>query len=112
MLEILPRIPDRDFYKITQSPPEQYSISKIKIKETGQEIKPLNEYENAIIAFDDILGSSSSRYIDRFFIRGRRNELHFYYLSQSYFDSPKRTIRISSNKIILFNQFLKDIENL
>ena len=112
MLKILSRIPYRDIYIITKSPPEEYSNSKIKIKEISDEIKPLNEYENSIIVFDDILGSSNSRFIDQFFIRGRHNNLDIYYLSQSYFDLPKRTIRNNSNKIILFNQTLKDIEHI
>ena len=72
----------------------------------------LNEYENCVIVFDDILGSSNSKYIDQYFIRDRHNNLDIYYLSQSYFDLPKRTIRNNSNKIILFNQTLKDIENI
>ena len=67
MLKILSRISDRDIYIITKSPPDQYSNSKIKIKEIGDEIKPVNEYENGIIVFDDILGSSKSRFIDQFF---------------------------------------------
>ena len=112
MLKILSRISDRDIYIITKSPPEQYTNSKIKIREISDEIKPLNEYENGIIVFDDILGSSNSRFIDQFFIRGRHNNLDIYYLSQSYFDLPKRTIRNNSNKIILFNQTLKDIEHI
>ena len=112
MLKILSRLPDQDIYIITKSPPKQYTKSKIKIKEIGDEIKPLNEYENGIIVFDDILGSSNSRFIDQFFIRGRHNNLDIYYLSQSYFDLPKRTIRNNSNKIILFNQMLKDIEHI
>ena len=112
MLKILSRISDRDIYIITKSPPEQYTNSKIKIKEISDVIKPLNEYENGIIVFDDILGSSNSRFIDQFFIRGRHNNLDIYYLSQSYFDLPKRTIRNNSNKIILFNQTLKDIEHI
>ena len=112
MLKILSRTSDRDIYIITKSTPEQYSNSKIKIKEISDEIKPLNEYENGIIVFDDILGSSNSRFIDQFFMRGRHNNLDIYYLSQSYFDLPKRTIRNSSNKIILFNQTLKDIEHI
>ena len=112
MLKILSRMSDRDIYIITKSPPEQYSNSKIKIKEINDEIKPLNEYENGIIVFDDILGSSNSRFIDQFFIRGRHNNLDIYYLSQSYFDLPKRTIRNNSTKIILFNQTLKDIEHI
>ena len=112
MLKILSRIPNRDIYIITKSPPEQYTNSKIKIKEISDEIKPLNEYENGIIVFDDILGSSNSRFIDQYFIRGRHNNLDIYYLSQSYFDLPKRTIRNNKNKKILFNQTLKDIEHI
>ena len=112
MLKILSRMMDRDIYIVTKSPPEQYTNSKIKIKEINDEIKPLNEYENGIIVFDDILGSSNSRFIDQFFIRGRHNNLDIYYLSQSYFDLPKRSIRNNSNKIIQFNQTLKDIEHI
>ena len=70
MLKILSRISDRDIYIITKSPLEQYTKSKIKIKEINDEIKPLNEYENGIIVFDDILGSSNSRFIDQFFLEG------------------------------------------
>ena len=110
MLTILSRLPDRDIYIITKSPPDQYSNSKIKIQEIGEETKPLNECENAIIVFDDILGSSNSKFTDQFFIGGRHNILNIYYLSQSYFDLPKTTIRKNSNKVILFNQTLKDIK--
>ena len=112
MLKTLSRTPNRDIYIITKSPPEQYTNSKIKIKEISDEIKPLNEYENGIKVSDDILGSSNSRFIDQFFIRGRHNKLDIYYLSQSFFDLPKRTLRKNSNKIILFNQTLKDIEHI
>ena len=112
MLKILSRMIDRDIYIITTSPPQQYTNSKIKINEISVENKPLNEYENGIIVFDDILGSSSSSFIDQFFIRGRHNKLDIYHLSQSYFDLPKRTIRKNSNKTILFNQTLKDIEHI
>ena len=111
MLKILSRIPNGDIYVITKTPPEQYYNSKIKIKEFSEEIKPQSEYENAIIVFDDILGSSNSRYKDQFLIRGRHNNLDIYFVSQSYFDLPKRTIGNNSNKTILFNQTIKDIEN-
>ena len=66
MLKILSRIPDRDIHIINKSPPEQYSNSKIKIKEKIDEVKPANEYKNALIVFDELLGSSSSRLIDQF----------------------------------------------
>ena len=75
MLKISSRIPYRDIYIITKSPAEHYSNSKIKIKELSDELKPLSEYENAIIVFDDILGSSNSKLVDQYFIRGRHNDL-------------------------------------
>ena len=112
MFKTLSRIPDREIYKITKSPPEQYTNSKIKIKKIGDEIKPLNEYENGIIVFDNFLSLSNSRFKDQFFIRGRHKNLDIYYLSQSYIDLPKRTMRNISNKIILSNQTLKDIEHI
>ena len=65
MLKTLSQIRDRDIYILTKSPPEQYSNAKIKIKEISDEIKPLNEYENAIIVFKDILGSLNSRLVDQ-----------------------------------------------
>ena len=77
-LKIISRISDRDIYIITKSPPEQYTNYKIKIKEISDEIKPLNEYENGVIVFDDVLGSSNSRFIDQCFIRGRHNNLDIY----------------------------------
>ena len=54
MFETLSRMRDRDFYIITKLPLEQYSNSKIKIKEITDEITHLNEYENAFIVFDDL----------------------------------------------------------
>ena len=86
MLKILSRVINRYIYKITKSPPEQYSNSKIKSKEISDEIKPLIEYENGIIVFDDILVSPNTRFIEQFFIRGRHNILDIYFLSQSFFD--------------------------
>ena len=77
MLKHLLRTPDRDIYKMTKSPPEQYSNSRIRLEEIGDEIKPVNEYKNGIIVFDDILGLSNSRFIGQFFIRGRHNNLDF-----------------------------------
>ena len=110
MLKSFSRRPNRDIYIITKSSREKYSNSKIKIKEIGEDMKPLNENENAIIAFDDILGSPNSRYIDQFFMRGRHHQLDFFCLSQSLFDLSKRTVRNNIDKISLFNQTLKDFE--
>ena len=67
MLKILSQMPDRGIYIFTNTPPEPYSNFKINIEEIGGNIKPLSEYESAIIVFDNFLGSSNSRNKDQFF---------------------------------------------
>ena len=55
---------------------------------------------------------SNQKLLYPFFTKGRHNDLDVYYLSQSYFDSPKKTIENNSNVMILFLQTLKDIEHI
>ena len=111
MLRILTRIPNTVIYSITKSPAEQNFKSEIKNKENGEEIRPLNDYEKIIIIFDEILGTSNSKFKDQFFTRGRHHTLDIYYLSQTSFDLPKTTIRNNSNKIYLFSRSLNNIGN-
>ena len=82
--------------------------SKIKAQ-TSDEIQPINEYENSVVVFDDMLLSKQESNIDLFLTRGRYNNIDIYFISQSYFHLPKNTIRNNSNKIILFKQTLRDI---
>ena len=66
--------PNRDVYIITKSPPEQYSKSKTKIPDLGEEINPLSNNKSAIIGFG-ILGTSNGKHKDELFIRGPHNDL-------------------------------------
>ena len=113
--------PEQKICIITRSP-EQYN--KIQIEDTPQaELlrcvsveeglgdKSIQGFQNCCVVFDDML-DSNQKLIDPFFTRGRHNDLDVYYLSQSYFDLPKRTIRNNSNIIILFQQTLKDVEHI
>ena len=77
--------------------------------QTSDEIKPLENYENSIVVFDDMLLSKQESNIDLFFTRGRHNNIDIYYISQNYFHLPKNTIRNNSNIIILFKQTPRDI---
>ena len=61
MLKVVAGMSNQDIYIITKSPPEQSSRSRIKIKEIGEEFKPLKQYEIGIKVFDDILGSTTSK---------------------------------------------------
>ena len=104
--------PEQKICIITRSP-EQYN--KIEIEDVSVEEdlgdKSIQEFQNCCVVFDDML-DSNQKLIDPFFTRGRHNDLDVYYLSHSYFDLPKRTIRNNSNNIILFQQTLKDVEHI
>ena len=104
--------PEQKICIITRSP-EQYN--KIEIEDVSVEEdlgdKSIQDFQNCCVVFDDML-DSNQKLLDPFFTRGRHNDLDVYYLSQSYFDLPKRTIRNNSNIIILFQQTLKDVEHI
>ena len=81
-----------------------------KIKaQTSDEIQPVEYQENSTVVFDDMLLSKQESNFDLFFTRGRHNNIDIYYISQSYFNLPKNTIRNNSNIISLFKQTLRDI---
>ena len=101
----------RKIHILTRSP-EQYNKIEIDVSvEEDLGDKSIQDFQNCCVLFDDLL-DSNQKLIDPFFIRGRHNDLDVYYLSQSYFDLPKRTIRNNSNIIILFRQTLKDVEHI
>ena len=97
---------------ITRSP-EQYSKNEIEDVSVEEDLedRTLQDFQNCCVVFDDML-DSNQKLIDPFFTRGRHNDLDVYYLSQSYFDLPKRTIRNNSNIINLFQQTLKDVQHI
>ena len=53
---------------------------------------------------------SKERSTDSFLTRVRQKDLGVHHLSRSYFDWPKRTIRINSNIVNLIKQTFKDVD--
>ena len=110
--------PEKQIRIITRSP-EQYedididgaSQGALQGIEVGENVGDLESYRGCYVVFDDML-ISNQKMIDPFFTRGRHKLCDVYYLSQSYFDAPKKTVRNNSNIIILFQQTLKDIEHI
>ena len=104
--------------KIITRSPEQYEsaalfgtqLEDVSVEEDLED-RTIQDFKNCCVVFNDML-ESNQKLIDPFFTRGRHNDLDVYYLSQSYFDLPKRAIRNNSNKIILFQQTLKDVEHI
>ena len=73
--------------------------------------RTIQDFHNCCVVFDD-MSDSIQKVIDSFLTRGSHNNLDVYYLSQSHFDLPKRTIRINSNIILLFQQTVEDVEHI
>ena len=103
---------EKQIHIITRSP-GQYTNTEIEDISVDEDLedRTIQDFQNCCVVFDDML-DTSQKLIDPFFTRGRHNDLDVYYLSQSYFDLPKRTIRNNSNIIILFQQTLKDVEHI
>ena len=59
-----------------------------------------------------MLGAKKSSQIDEFFTRGRYEDLDVYYISQSYFASPRQSIGNNSERLILFKQTLRDVQSM
>ena len=110
--------PEKQIRIITRSP-EQYEDVKLRAElrldiggvSVEENVGDLEEYMGCCVVFDDML-DSNQKLIDPFFTRGRHKSCDVYYLCQSYFDAPKKTVRNNSNIIILFQQTLKDVEHI
>ena len=79
--------------------------------EKSPEERTIQGYQNCCVVFDDMI-NSNQKLLDPIFTRGRHNDLDVYYLSQSYFGLPKRTIRNNWNIIVLFQQTMKGVEHI
>ena len=106
--------PEKQIRIITRSP-EQYENAELRLDIGGvsveENVGDLEEYRGCCVVFDDML-DSNQKLIDPFFTRGRHKSCDVYYLCQSYFDAPKKTVRNNSNIIILFQETLKDVEHI
>ena len=106
--------PEKQIRIITRSP-EQYEDIDMGGASQGIEVEEivgeLEEYRGCCVVFDDMF-DSNQKLIDPFFTRGRHKLCDVYYLCQSYFDAPKKTLRNNSNIIILCQQTLKDVEHI
>ena len=107
MLKVLEKLGNkRPIHIITRSS-NQYPNYK-----TSNENKPINKYKGSVVIFDDMLGAENSSQKDEFFTRGRHENIDVYYISQSYFALPIKSIRNNSDSLILFKQTLRDVQSM
>ena len=112
--------PEQRIKVITRSPGQHTAtlalhenIEHVSV-EADLEDRSLQDFQNCCFVFDDML-DSNQKLIDPFLL-GKDNNLDIYYLSQSYFDLPKRTMRNNSNInliiVILFQPTLKSVDDI
>ena len=98
-------IPQRDVFKTKQISEQCNNQSK-----KGKKTKEKSEKESGIAVFDDML-DSNQKAMDPFFTRRRQEHSENFYLSQSFFDLPKTTMRKEGQHICFFKQSFKEPEN-
>ena len=59
-----------------------------------------------------MLGAGNSSQKDEFFTRGRHEDLDVYYISQSYFDLPRQSIRNNRDRLVFIKQILGDVQSM
>ena len=72
----------------------------------------MNRYKETVLTFDDMLGARNSSQINEFFKRGIHEDLDVYYIIQSYFALPIRSIGNNNDTLILFKQTLGDVQSM
>ena len=91
--------PERQIRILKRSPEQNEFIEvgdALRDVSVEENVGDLEEYSGCCVVFDDML-DSNQKLIDPFFTTGRHKFCDVYYLSQSFFDVPKRqleTIRI------------------
>ena len=80
-----------------------------KYHKQSSEMLPLEDYREKIIVFHDMLRSKEAKDTDALFNRARHQNVDFCYISQSWYELLKNTIRNDCSRIMFFPQTLKDI---
>ena len=107
MLNILERIGNQSPVHIRTRSPHQYPNFK-----KSTEIKAINKYEGSVVIVDDMIGARNCSQIGQFFPRRRHEKVDVYFISQSCFGLPRQSIRNNSDRLILFKQTIKDVQNM
>ena len=76
MLKMLEKIGNKRPVHIITRSLNQYSNYK-----PSNEIKSLIKYKRSVVVFDDKLGARNNSQIDKFFTRGKHEDLDVYYIS-------------------------------
>ena len=79
---------------------------------TSNEIEPINKYKGSVVIFDNMLGARNSSQMGEFYARGKQEDLSVFYVSQSYFGLPRQSIRNNSDRSILVEQTLRDVQSM
>ena len=71
---------------------------------TSDQIQPLQNYENSIVNYDDMLLLKQASNFDLFFTRTRNSNSDKYCINHSYYHLPKIEFRYNSNEFVLLKQ--------
>ncbi len=73
--------------------------------------KELDARHKNLIVFDDLMLEKQKK-CEAFYTRGRHNNVDCFYISQNYFQLPRRTIRENCNLLCIFQQDGKNLNHI
>jgi len=110
MLNAEPRSIEEVIEQYALNNPEDTSINVQFYNNVDQVMPPeqLPKNKKNLIIFNDCINEKNQNIMENYFTRGRHSNTNVIYLSQSWFDLDKRSIRGNSNYIILFKLNKRD----
>ena len=99
--------------KLELKPSEKSDINIVLFVDSGDIPDPKDvprDHKNLFI-FDDILLEKQTT-PEKFYTRGRHNNIDTIYIAQNFHKLPRQTIRANHNLLILFKQPVKDLQHI
>ena len=93
------------------TPKERYNI-EVETYEDAKDLPSVTDIpKDTLVIFDDLMtNKDAQKKAGEVFTKGRPHGINVIFITQSYYEIPKRTIRDNANFIILFRQNTRSIE--
>jgi len=97
--------------RITKSK-HNISVTFLDSEEDIPDPRDIDKNLKTVVIFDDTVNNRNQDIQKAYFTRGRHTNCSVFYLSQSYFELDRRSIRKNANLLILFELDERDVQNL
>ena len=106
-LSLIPKFDPKD-QKLVQAPNKKIKVTFSNNPNDIQSCDDLPKDEKSLVIFDDVVNLKNQKLMKSYFTRGRHNNCNIIYISQSFYELDKNSIRANSNCFIFFELGKRD----